>query len=530
MGELLPRLTVRWEVLPLKFPMKAVQIVIAAALFPLSTLLAGYGHALEFDVATIPLHDNHQVRMLPYASAVSTDPMLLVIESPDMDEREKQTRRLPSEPPRGLRLFRRTDSGWVLHLEQELDSGMDLVDTVRIGKQEGLAGYRSGELHLLDDEAGAFHPILEARSIYVGSYWGEAPQVRLFRDLDRDGRDDLLMPGFDGWQVALQTAGGFAPTQTVGPGPRMEFSDSSQLVGFRAEAPHGLDRNRDGLEDLAFWIDGRFEVYQQTPDRTFAAAPHILDPEMYDVLGSFLSVSLDGGDDEGEDDAQRLLDAVGDLDNDGMADLVIQRIMGDGIFGLETRYEIHRGRIGSDGMLSFEAEASSIVSSNGVQLANERLDLTGDGRQEFMVTSVNITLGAIIGALLTRSASIDLGIYRMEDGVFPDEPRLKKKLKVRFDFSNGDFFMPTVLGADLTGDGRKDLIVQRDEKSLDVYTGEPTDDLFAKNPIRLDLALPEEREAFLVTDLDRDGREELVLHLDDDEGSRLSVVSFSGGS
>ncbi len=485
--------------------------------------------ALEFTAETIPLAADQKVAFMPYLSGDKdpgqTAPMLLVIETPDLDEREKQALGL-EEPVRTVTLFRQNGQGWERYLRTELDGAMDLVDTVQ--RQDGiaLAGYRRSQVLVLQESTATFQPMISARSMYIGSNWDASPTIDMFLDLNEDGLDDFLMPDFDGWQVALQEADGFQDPQTLGPGPRMDFSESSEMVGFRAETPHVFDANGDGRKDLAFWINGRFQIYEQGPEGRFAEEAITLDPDMNDVLGSFLSVEFGEGGDEETDQPQRLLDAVGDVNGDGFADLIIQAMEGDGIFGLETSYQIHRGQPGREGALTFERTASSVVGSDGIQLENERLDLTGDGQLEFVVTSVDITLGAIISALLTRSASVDVAIHRMEDGRFTGEPRLRKKIKVRFDFSEGELFVPAVLSADVNGDGRKDLLVQRDEDTLLVYPGEASERLFEKNAVKLELMLPKEPEGFVATDLNGDGRDELILHVRREDRSLLSVIEF----
>jgi len=480
--------------------------------------------AIEIQSQTIDLGRDQNVVFMPFVHDGGSQPMLLVIETPDLDEREIQTLGL-AEPVRTVSLYRHSDAGWSLHLRTELDGSMDILDTVRSPGGIALAGYRKSQVLLLQQQTNAFEPLLTANSMYIGNTWETPPSVEMFRDLNGDELDDFLMPNFDGWQIALQKHSGFDLPQTIGPEPRMNFGDGTDMVGFRPETPYFFDADLDGLSDLAFWINGQFEVYRQVPSGLFSEEAQALDPDMKDVLGSFLSVDIGESSDEA-DQPQRLLDAVGDIDGDGLADLVIQTMDGDGIFGIETSYQIHRGVPSPDGLLSFEKIPSSTIASDGIQLENERLDLTGDGQQEFLVTSVDITLGAIISALITRSASVDVAIHQLSDGVFSGEPRLTKKIKVRFDFGEGELFVPAVLSADVTGDGRQDLLVQRDEEMLLVYPGEPTERLFSKQPIRLAISLPREREGFVVADLDGDGRDELILLLKREKRSVLSVIAF----
>ena len=79
------------------------------------------------------------------------------------------------------------------------------------------------------------------------------------------------------------------------------------------------------------------------------------------------------------------------------------------------------------------------------------------------VTSVDISLGTVLKALITRAVSLDISIYTIKEGKFSSAPSIRKTISAKFDFSSGDLFVPAVLGADITGDGRKDLLVQKGE-------------------------------------------------------------------
>jgi hypothetical protein len=114
----------------------------------------------------------------------------------------------------------------------------------------------------------------------------------------------------------------------------------------------------------------------------------------------------------------------------------------------------------------------------------------------------------------------------MINGEFSAKPSTRKTISARFDFGSGDLFIPAVLGADVTGDGQKDLLVQKGDSTLLVYPGKQGQTMFAKKAIKLSLALPDSRTGFMVHDLDHDGRDELILTHDDDGRSAISVVSF----
>ena len=116
----------------------------------------------------------------------------------------------------------------------------------------------------------------------------------------------------------------------------------------------------------------------------------------------------------------------------------------------------------------------------------------------------------------------------MVNNVFETKPSISKKVSVRFDFKNGELFIPSVLNADVNGDGMEDLLLQKDMSTLLIYLGERTDKLFVTQPIKLNMQLPKNREGFVVADLNSDGIDELVLSIAKDNGERsLEVIRFN---
>ena len=481
---------------------------------------------LEFTVKTIPVSTKHSIDVISMKSNTYNGGKLLIIETPSIDERETQLLNLRAEPERKVKIFIKRDESWFLQLSKALPSSMDLVDVIETSGNKSLAGLQDGKIMRLNIESGMFEYLLTSPSMFVGRNWTSSPKTQIFSDLNEDGDDDFLMPSFLGWEVALSKNGGFNSLQTIGPLPRMSYRDNVEYVGYRSNSPFLIDVNIDGMSDLAFWINGKFSVYLQKIDGSFNEDPIALDPKQNDVLGDYFQIDL-GENADNREGTSRLLDGVEDVDGDGLKDLILKNIKAEGIFGWESQYEIYRGINDNNGLLGFESAASSMIKTRGYQLSNDYSDLTGDGKQEFVITSVDVGIGTIIKALLTRSVSTDVSIYKMAGQVFEDRPSISKSVSVSFDFSNGELFIPAVLSADINGDGLKDLLVQRGTDTLLVYLAEKSSKLFSKKAIRLKLVLPKSRDGFIIEDLNSDGRDELILLLTQSvDDPRISIINF----
>jgi hypothetical protein len=481
---------------------------------------------LEFTAEAIPVSLEHSIDIIPMKGTKDISSKLLIIETPSIDERESQLLNLQVEPERKVKIFTKRDESWFLELSKALPSSMDLVDVIETSENKSLAGLQDGKIMRLNIESGMFEYLLSSSSMFVGRNWTSSPKTQMFLDLNEDGYDDFLMPSFSGWEVAVSKNGEFKSLQTLGPLPRMSYRDNVEYVGYRSNSPFGIDANIDGMADLAFWINGKFSVYLQKIDGSFSEDPIALDPKQNDVLGDYFQIDL-GENADNREGMSRLLDGVEDVDGDGLKDLILKNIKAEGIFGWESQYEIYRGINDNNGLLGFETAASSTIKTRGYQLSNDYSDLTGDGKQEFVITSVDVGIGTIIKALLTRSVSTDVSIYKMVGQVFEDRPSISKSVSVSFDFSNGELFVPAVLSADINGDGLKDLLVQRGTDTLLVYLAEKSSQLFSKKAIRLKLELPKSRDGFIIEDLNSDGRDELILLLTHSVGDpHISIINF----
>lgn len=443
----------------------------------------------ELDISVIPLHHD------PDGHAG-----LLILQTDDETEE------------RFLSLFEATTADqWQRSFQVRLADDLQLFDVAKTPTGEVIVGYANQALLNFDMTTRTFRAIAEIPSMFRGPVGEQFDRVKVMRDIDDDGYDDVALADFGGWQLALQgdAAGSFGEPQLVGPEAQKTLASENQIY-FRSQSIYGMDHDLDGRRDIAFWEEGVFSVHHQTPAGTFQRIATEVPTHLSHVHDDYLSLSI-GTEADNPDQRQGVLGAVDDLDGDGHADLIVFVLDGEGVFGRETSFEIHRGRPGEDGMLGFDVSPSSIISSDGIQFGNNRVDLDGDGRQEVLVASVDLGIGTIVRALLTRSVGLDLSIYRMNGDSYPDEPNLTRRVTATFDFSSGEIFVPAFIPADIDGDGHKDLLLQDGDDELKAYLGTGDDGLFADRPLQFDMLLPKGQDTITAADIDADGVDELIL-------------------
>jgi hypothetical protein len=69
-----------------------------------------------------------------------------------------------------------------------------------------------------------------------------------------------------------------------------------------------------------------------------------------------------------------------------------------------------------------------------------------------------------------------------------------------------------LLIGDITGDGRSDLLLEWTHRQSRVYAGVPGPELFAPRSQSVAVSLPNDAEYVWLTDLNRDGVQDLLLH------------------
>ncbi len=455
---------------------------------------------------------------------------------------------------RRLGIFTFDGGGWESELDASLGRDVQFVDVASIGGRDRLITFRPGRLSWFDPDSATQRLLIEVEAPYnaepSGLYYngaqptdpfdeGEIPRVDVTRDLNRDGRDDLVMPAVDGFWISTQSSdGSFTDPVKLGPPEplrdRLGFREprsygsvgiSALTVPWYLGRIHEMDYNQDGRSDLVFWNDGRFEVHLQKESGGFDPVAETFTTEV-SFAGDGAYSFMFGLEDKGtlvlalglrKKSERTVLHSFRDMNADGVADLVTLTLSGRSLIRQRTRYDVHYGQPTADGIV-FAEEVSTAIrprARSAWGYSQQWLqDIDGDGQVDAVCGHIKTSFTSMVRVLVGRSLSMGLEVYRIDDGAYPEKADTKRKLTARLRFGDGRDagFFPAVRVGDVNGDGRSDVVAGKSRETLLVFLGVPGPEVLTPQPREVTVTLPGDERNTWLTDLNRDGKDDILMH------------------
>jgi hypothetical protein len=280
-------------------------------------------------------------------------------------------------------------------------------------------------------------------------------------------------------------------------------------VGVTFPAITVADTDGDGGKDIVAALDDRIAVYRQGPGLAF--------PERPGLQRDFAARSAA----ELTDMNSGAAVTVTDIDGDGVADVVVRKQVSRGITAAATTSLLYFGRRGG----SYPERPDQVIRNEGASGTEvELFDVTGDGRTDLVVPSVNIGVMAIVRILTTKTVKVNFQVFPFDPRArrFAERPAAERELKFKLSLSGEAGTQAADMRGDYNGDRRPDLAFGTGEDELSVFPGTGGAGLFDDDALE-EIAVP----AFGVVeavDLDRRGKSDLVLHYPSTKGQRGTIV------
>lgn len=442
---------------------------------------------------------------------------------------------------RRLHVYAFGDGAWTLRLDTTLRSEVLFVDVANIDGRDRLITYERGRLNWFDPESMTEHPLVTVTSNFKPPRSSEIPHVDLARDVNGDARDDLVVPDSDGFWVFIQLSdGAFAEKVQIGPPTKMERirgADGYRYDPWSQSRVHEIDYDGDGRTDLVFWDEDHFKVHLQDEHGLFAQRTKTFTIDVAfdsDRLSLLIAGDMIG----------KVLHSLADLNNDGIADLVVFKISGKKTTNKYSTYEVHFGAPAPDGGIVFSQDVDiAFESDEKILFGMEQHDFNRDGKVDLMITTIDLeflkgSFWKSIKGFMGDDIWLDLEFYQMKEGCYPNKPNTTRSLALDGVPSHREpgwvpldivlqggthenrntqkgyprAFNTTLRVGDVTGDGRSDLLLADHPRIMVIFVGVPGPKIFARQPQEVKIAIPNDEEYIWLVDLNKDGVQDILMH------------------
>lgn len=332
------------------------------------------------------------------------------------------------------------------------------------------------------------------------------------QDINQDGLDDIVLSDFEQMNIwlASKNAQGFS-YQTLPISAQAELVRSS--VTFKPTTLFFADFNLDKRQDIAWISTGAVNYFSQTELGTFetelkslALAETIKGKNWWQIRGA------DGESPDQSNLVHRNVEKIQDINGDGLTDIVVRFTQSSGVLDRENIHEFYFGFINEQGFLEYPKEASTTIQADGTSTGLKIVDVNNDGKFEVLISSFELSVSNIIGALMSGGIDQNVQIFALtENDNFDEDALIHKEVELSFSLTSGQSGEPIVLLTDVNGDGSQDLVLSSGKKRLKIYLGQKSSRVFSRKASKHKLLLPKNGALFQHHDVNNDGKEDFIM-------------------
>lgn len=349
-------------------------------------------------------------------------------------------------------------------------------------------------------------------SMYLGDKADSFSEMDFIQDLNNDGLDDIILPHFEQLNLWLSDCCGARHPQSLPIAARIEMRQSSVI--YDDQNIYFQDMDLDGKTDLVTVEQGQLRVFTQDTNMQFSLTPQKIEIDKSIHAVDWWDMKGPNGQEMNQSDIQhRVIREIDDFNGDGIPDIAVQFTKSSGVLDKTIDFEFFYGVL-NEGKLSYSKQASSSITSEETLSDLTFLDRDMDGKQEVSVSSFDIGISQIVGALLSGSIDQDVLVFSMDENhQFGKKPLVSQEVEITFSLSSGTRGQPLVKMIDINGDAVKDIVYSDGEELIRALLATPKQKKpYAKRSLRQKMAMPKNPSDAANDDLNGDGKTDLVLH------------------
>ncbi len=340
------------------------------------------------------------------------------------------------------------------------------------------------------------------------------------QDVNKDGLDDILLPDFEQTNIWLSSENGQGYFyQHLAINSQAELSRGG--VSFTPITLFFADFNLDTRQDIAWITKGSINYFSQTEEGKFSSEQKNLNlAETIYGLHWWQIRESDGENLDQSNLTHRVVEEIKDVNGDGLVDVIVRYTQSSGVLDKVNNYEFYFGSSNQNKLLEFSKTPNTVIEAEGTLTGLKIIDVNKDNKFEVLLSSFELSISNIIGALLAGGIDQNVLLFALnDDNSYEDDALISKEVELNFSLSSGQSGQPIVLLSDVNGDELQDLILSTGEDKLSIYLGKNNSKLFNRKASKHKISLPKNGSLFAHQDINHDGKEDFIMHygrLDDE--------------